>query len=233
MPEPKSSKKKRKSTSSSSNDEEALTKRFDDAMIQCLNSAQKTLAHHPQLVTQMCELYKQNEAIFTARLAVKIKHVLTLEKLIPSSERIISFVSELANEITKKENEGAPDSRDQTIKFKLHFIKILAPLSNCEDKTVRWRVTQIVSELLVSIPTSISVDDEEQEILQSIIEAFQDRLHDRIYAVRVFSVALFARLQTPEEGLKNDTILKRYVHLMKYDQYAFASFSVFIVFFSF
>jgi hypothetical protein len=101
-------------------------------------------------------------------------------------ERLVRFVITLANE----REAGAHGAEDDL--FLEELLWKLLPLSGAADKSVRFRICQLVASLLHGLDNDTELTD---ELYDELGAAMTERLRDRAPAVRMQAARALARLQ--------------------------------------
>ena len=104
----------------------------------------------------------------------------------PAVERLVRFVVVLANERDADEAHAEDDA------FLEELLWALLPLSEAADKSVRFRVCQLIASLLHGLSNDTGLAD---ELYGELVTAMTERLRDRAPAARMQAARALARLQ--------------------------------------
>ncbi len=104
----------------------------------------------------------------------------------PAVERLVRFVITLANE----REAGAEGAEDDV--FLEELLWKLLPLAGAADKSVRFRICQLVASLLHGLDNDTELTD---DLYDELGAAMTERLRDRAPAVRMQAARALARLQ--------------------------------------
>lgn len=159
---------------------------------------------------------------FTAEMVRVVLRVMNVKKSEPAGDRVIRFLTTFLKYATEKDvksidetsqEDGTPSSRLST-----HIIKTVLRLLQSKDKTVRFRATQTVTQLLNNLE---SIDE---DIFSLIISSLTKRLRDKEAPVRVQAVMGLGRLANDEEDEDDEdsedeasTILDKLIDIMQND----------------
>ncbi|KAF2816630.1 uncharacterized protein BDZ99DRAFT_505983 [Mytilinidion resinicola] len=129
--------------------------------------------------------------------------VLTVKKSEPVGDRIVRFLGlflKHASEKVQPEDVDTTDALPETPASRLtsHILSILLPLLTVRDKTVRFRVTQIIAHI---VNTLDSIDD---ELFQLVRLGLLKRLRDKEANIRVQAVIGLGRLADGGEADEDD-----------------------------
>lgn len=119
-----------------------------------------------------------------------ILRVLPVRKAEPVGDRIVRFLGTYLNVASQKDNEIAnnadPDASSPpetpTSTLTNGILRVLLPLLNAKDKTIRFRATQITSHIVHSVDT---LDD---NLFHQLRLALLKRIHDKEAPVRLQAV---------------------------------------------
>ncbi|EJC98308.1 uncharacterized protein FOMMEDRAFT_114496 [Fomitiporia mediterranea MF3/22] len=118
--------------------------------------------------------------------------VLPLKKGASVVDRIVKFVAGYVKFISEKEKQAAENGEDgdetPTSRFVTRLVKYLLKGFEAKDKNVRFRVLQIVAEIVSGLT---EIDD---EMLKLLRPALVDRAHDKETAVRTQAIIALANL---------------------------------------
>ena len=104
----------------------------------------------------------------------------------PAVERLVRFVVVLANE------RDADEAHEDDDAFLEELLWALLPLSEAADKSVRFRVCQLIASLLHGLSNDTGLAD---ELYAELVSAMTERLRDRAPAARMQAARALARLQ--------------------------------------
>jgi condensin complex subunit 3 len=159
---------------------------------------------------------------FITEMVRVVLRVMNVKKSEPAGDRVVRFLTtflKYATEKDAKDIEG--DSQDDSTpssRLSVYIIKTVLRLLQSKDKTVRFRATQTITQLLNNLD-AIDVD-----IYSLIISSLTKRLRDKEAPVRVQAVMGLGRLAKDEEDEDDEdsddeasTILEKLVDIMQND----------------
>jgi condensin complex subunit 3 len=158
---------------------------------------------------------------FIAEMGRVVLRVMNVKKSEPAGDRIVRFLTTFLKYATEKDAKLIEDlpHEDATPSSRLseYIIKTVLRLIQSKDKTVRYRATQTITQLLNNLE---AIDE---DIFSLIISSLTKRLRDKEASVRVQAVMGLGRLATDEEDEDEDsddeasTILEKLVDIMQND----------------
>ncbi|THH04391.1 hypothetical protein EW145_g5552 [Phellinidium pouzarii] len=142
------------------------------------------------------EIQLTGEKLFEDLFIDMLLRVLPLKKGATVVDRVVKFVADFAQlwYTEKKATEDENDEDTTTTRFISRLVKCLLKGFEAKDKTVRFRVLQIVAEML---STMGDIDDDVYELLHA---SLVDRAHDKEQAVRHQAVIALSKLLSPENS---------------------------------
>ncbi|TDL22781.1 ARM repeat-containing protein [Rickenella mellea] len=204
---------------------EVLPKIFEQAQVStanhkknfvALSKLQLDAALHTESTDDGKSLQLTGEKIFEDLFIGMVTRLLTVKKGTVVVERVVKFIAGYITFIHDKDaNKQLTDNGDEedslSLRFVTRFIKFLLKGFEAKDKNVRFRVVQIIAEI---IPNLDEVDD---EIFQPLHEALTERAEDKEPLVRMHAVIALAKLlvAADEEGARETTDLL--VDILKFD----------------
>jgi condensin complex subunit 3 len=117
---------------------------------QVLNECQKTFASHKKGVSTLCKLRQKDSKAFDAELLNLINRILVVFKRDPAVERLIQFL--IAFCVTSAES-----SKND---FALILVNYLLPLTQVQDKAVRFRSVQLIAGIINSLSDEYELEYE-------------------------------------------------------------------------
>ena len=165
--------------------------------------AQRNVYSHKKLQQKLvhlsAKLFASDDAFFDAVFST-VRHMLIVWEREAAVDRLVDFTAGLAAQFV--------DPFD-AVSF---FLNKLLCLSECAEKAVRFRSTQLIGRLLDAMDTDGQLDDELWERLQSSLLA---RAKDKMQAIRSVAVAAMERLQDPANP--HCPIIETYLRLAETD----------------
>jgi condensin complex subunit 3 len=136
---------------------------------------------HQKLIQLRTKLFPSDESFFDAVFNTA-RHSLIVWEREPVVDRVIDFTARLAAKFVEPFDAVS------------YLLKKLLVLTDCGEKSVRFRSTQLIGRLLDSMDAEGQLDDDLWESLQS---ALLTRIRDKIPGVRGQAVGALERLQDP------------------------------------
>ncbi|KAF1928325.1 uncharacterized protein M421DRAFT_63411 [Didymella exigua CBS 183.55] len=159
---------------------------------------------------------------FTAEMGRVVLRVMNVKKSEAAGDRVIRFLTTFLKYAVEKDakviDETSQDDGTPSSRLSVFIIKTVLPLLQSKDKTVRFRATQTITQLL----NNLEAIDEDMYSL--IISSLTKRLRDKEASVRVQAVMGLGRLANDEEDEEDEdsddeasTILEKLVDIMQND----------------
>ncbi|KAF9508646.1 hypothetical protein BS47DRAFT_1320578 [Hydnum rufescens UP504] len=194
---------------------EALTEAIAPIFMQC----QHSLAPHKKNVIQLAKIHMScadvweevpprgirltGEKAFNDRFFDMVNRVFPIKKGVSNADRIIKFVGafimHIAQKATKEKEQQKQDGNEDdedtpTSRLVAALLKHLIKGFQAKDKIVRFRVVQIVAELIFSL------GEMDEDLYMTLRASLLERVRDKETPVRLQAVIALARLQRGEEG---------------------------------
>ncbi|KAJ4455614.1 putative Condensin complex subunit 3 [Paratrimastix pyriformis] len=133
-------------------------------------------------------LQNPEDTTFSKNFIKSINPLLIVGKRDQRVDRLVSFVASFISDL--------PPDQPKDAEFLVFFLGYLIALANAADKAVRFRVCQLVGEIMSRLPEDFEMSD---ELVESITEMGLLRLKDKIPAIRCQAIGVLSRLQRPDE----------------------------------
>lgn len=182
-----------------------------------LNKVQKTSACHGKCLATLKKQvhHKKFYDVFFPMLS----RIFLVFKREPTIERIVKFVTTFSTD---------PEYWDEIFVSKL--IRYLLKFINAEDKAVRFRVSQIASEIMNNLPNDVEVEYVHllkmfmisDSLWDDVANAFIPRLTDKVPIIRSYAIAVLNRLQDATDP--DDDITQEYIRILQNDSNKFVFF---------
>ena len=150
------------------------------------DACQRSSAAHRKCARMLVEARDncEGDAFFTA-FAAALHPVLLCYRRDPHIERLVRFVVTFAT----ARPEGHEEEADAFVENLLNF---LLRYATATDRAVRFRVAQVVGDVLNSLSDDASIDD---DVWDAVQEGMLQRLSDKVPLVRAMACRALARLQ--------------------------------------
>lgn len=193
-----------------------------DVFIECQDSQ-----NQHQLIKAFRKIYNQvpfDE--FWAQFVRLIKHACVVYARDPAVEKTIEFIAKAVIDViseqsgklksSKKAKKAIADEEDED-DDDMHpllskLFEFLLDVHSAKERAVRFRVCQLVTQLLHNLGEGAQIDD---DLYYRVYQCMVERLRDKCPLVRVHAVLALTRLQDPTD--ENCPISKAYVILMTRD----------------
>eukprot|EP01113_Clastostelium_recurvatum_P045930 TRINITY_DN7972_c0_g1_i1.p1 TRINITY_DN7972_c0_g1~~TRINITY_DN7972_c0_g1_i1.p1 ORF type:complete len:582 (-),score=130.28 TRINITY_DN7972_c0_g1_i1:93-1838(-) len=180
-----------------------MAKSTRKTLAQVFEDSQRTLAAHKKCISTAVKIIKSDPSSLPTSLFPLIDRVLPILKREPCVERVIKFIAGLTAALC--EEESTDTCWEQILKH-------LLARSNARDKAVRFRATQLITEILQVLPEEIDIQD---NLWDELLEAMTLRTKDKVASTRVQAVGALVRLQDPSSA--EDPVTKEYLRLISSD----------------
>merc|ERR1719272_2794845 len=170
------------------------------------NECQKTTAVHQKNSVVFRRFYRENREKALEGLHQCLKAILVQFKREPATERCIKYVVRLATYGVEKDEVPLDDE------FAMSLCEWLLKMSGSRDKAVRYRVCQLVENLMNALSDEAKITD---TLWDSLLSSMLERLRDKVPLVRLHAVAALERLQDP--GDKEDPVCQEMVRMLQSD----------------
>lgn len=134
----------------------------------------------------------------------------------PAVERVMEFAARfgaLFAETSEEDEEEEPEEDKDN--FYLYLFDFLLENHVAQGKSVRFRVCQLVKQLLHVVPRDAALDE---DLVERITKCMLVRMYDIVPAVRAQAVRALTRLQQPTES--DCPVIERYLFLLRCDESA-------------
>lgn len=159
---------------------------------------------------------------FIAEMVRVVLRVMNVKKSEAAGDRVIRFLTTFLKYAVEKDikniEENSQDDSTPSSRLSAYIIKTVLRLLQSKDKTVRFRATQTITQLLNNLE---AIDE---DIFSLIISSLTKRLRDKEASVRVQAVMGLGRLANDEEDEDDEdsddeasTILEKLVDIMQND----------------
>ncbi|KAK3246813.1 hypothetical protein CYMTET_43668 [Cymbomonas tetramitiformis] len=160
------------------------------SVAQVFNECQASVTLHKKCAHLLSKRRQETPDVFFNDFCACLKHVLLVQKGDADAERVVKFVTTFATARESGNEDICDEFLENTLSFLLDYV-------TATDKTVRYRVCQIIAGILN--------DAGETEISDDLLERIQldmtKRVRDKFPPVRVHAIRSLARLQdSGEEG---------------------------------
>ncbi|XP_057807217.1 uncharacterized protein LOC131021902 isoform X2 [Salvia miltiorrhiza] len=173
-------------------------------IVTILDEVRSSNATHRRNLKELLALRSPAPAEFCAAFCEALIPLFNFQRKTSSSERIIKFVSTFACSGSDKDDSGD--------EFLENFIRFLLVSATAANKTARFRVCQIVSEIIMRLPDDMEVSS---ELWDEVIECMKIRAGDKVPAVRTFAIRSLARFANDSE---NSDILELFLEKLPLEQ---------------
>ncbi|CAG5128202.1 unnamed protein product [Candidula unifasciata] len=192
-----------------------------DVFIECQDSQ-----NHHQLIKAFHKIYDQMpfEEFWTQFLKL-IKHPFVVYAREPAVEKTVEFIAKAVTDLTlvhskqlklskqKKKDVIDEDEEDEDMHpLLMRLFSFLLDVHSAKERAVRFRVCQLVTQLLHNLGEGAQIDD---ALYYRLYQCMVERLRDKCPLVRVHAVLALTRLQDPAD--ENCPITKAYIILMTRD----------------
>ncbi|KAF0979310.1 hypothetical protein FDP41_001653 [Naegleria fowleri] len=195
--------KKKKKVSNHDAVAEAIAKQF--------NKAQKSKASHEKCIALLLEIMNEKYELFLEKFFEIIHPVLIISKNEKSAENIVQLIAKFCAAAKAQELSSESNAAKQGYDFTVDFVDNLIVYANASNKTVRYRVAQITSQIIEKSPMTEEIDE---DFVNSIKEKFVPRLRDKLPAVRLMAVCVLSKFQDPHSQC---TIMSEFLRMMSSD----------------
>ncbi|KAL1959922.1 hypothetical protein VTO42DRAFT_590 [Malbranchea cinnamomea] len=168
------------------------------------------------------------EKEFNVEISRCLLRVLGVKKAEVAGDRVMKFLGMFLRTATEKDLEiyghGDPDETQTlpetpTSRLTFHIVSVMIPLLAAKEKTVRYRATQIITQIVNSLD---SIDD---ELYHLIRQGLVKRIRDKESAVRVQAVMGLGRLVGNEDDSEDagngddgsSALLNKLLDVMQHD----------------
>jgi len=208
---PKDSSKKASSSEEPSTKKKKVSKRDStfNAIAKQFNKAQKAAASHDKCIATLLTIHKKDYSKFLQHFFELIHPVLIAQKNEKHVNHTIQFIVKYCLAAKKEEfHLSEEEEEDGVPDFSQDIIHNLIVYSNAKDKTIRYRVAQIVG--LIQEKTN----DVDLEFHDTLRKKFLPRLRDKIPNVRHMAVVVLEKLQEPTADCP---VIQEFCRLMSTD----------------
>ncbi|KAG2379243.1 hypothetical protein C9374_007382 [Naegleria lovaniensis] len=204
---------KKKATSEPSKKKKKLSKldAIAEAIAKQFNKAQKSKASHEKCIASLLEIMNDDYEKFLEKFFELVHPVLIVSKSEKSAENIIQLIAKFCAAAKSQELSSESNAAEQGFDFTVDFVDNLIVYANASNKTVRYRVAQITSQIIEKSPMLEEIDE---DFVNSIKEKFVPRLRDKLPAVRLMAVSVLAKFQDPHSQC---AIMSEFLRMMGSD----------------
>ncbi|BFZ07082.1 hypothetical protein BsWGS_10121 [Bradybaena similaris] len=191
-----------------------------DVFIECQDSQ-----NQHQLIKAFRKIYDQVpfDEFWTQFLKL-IKHPFVVYAREPAVEKTIEFIAKAVTDLATEQSRKLKSSKkakkiideededEDMHPLLLKLFEFLLEVHSAKERAVRFRVCQLVTQLLHNLGEGAQIDD---ELYYRLYQCMVERLRDKCPLVRVHAVLALTRLQDPAD--ENCPIAKAYIILMARD----------------
>jgi condensin complex subunit 3 len=169
-----------------------------------LDECQKSFHAHKKGISMMQQLRQADEAGFRELFLGHLDRILLVFKREVAVERLVQLIVNFA---TQNSTESGAEAG-----FEVFLLDYLVNKAGAKNKAVRFRVCQLVANLMKNLDDEAEISD---QLWEDIVDKMLTRANDKIAAVRVQAVHALNRLQDPEE--EDDPVTEMYLRLLHSD----------------
>lgn len=189
----------------------------------CSGISQKTSKKDGKKIQEPVSLPTEEslpETEFNVEIGRCVLRIVAIKKSEPVGDRILRFLGTFLSHASEKDAELFASDDDENIpetptsRLTTRLVALMVPLLPAKDRTVRFRATQIIANIINSLDT---VDD---DLYHTLRQGLLKRIRDKEPSVRVQALMGLARLAGNDEDDDNDdssALVEKLVDIMQND----------------
>ncbi|KAG1674342.1 Condensin complex subunit 3 [Nymphon striatum] len=180
---------------------------MNEIFIRCQDGQQA----HLKLVKTLRKVYDEADfKEFTSQFGHLLRYPLVVSERAIAVERTLNFIAKFASSFESVAEESTHE--DDTDPFLDWLFRYLLKIHDVDNRTVRFRVCQLINKLLNNMTENAQIDD---DLYNVIFDNILERLSDKVPAIRVQAVFAMSRLQDPSN--KDCVVINAYLFHLNND----------------
>ncbi|KAJ7517851.1 hypothetical protein O6H91_21G042500 [Diphasiastrum complanatum] len=174
------------------------------------NECQQSLATHRRGIKQLVKCRRSSGESFSKVFQECLLRVFVVNKREPSVERLVKLVASFAAYRDQEHAEESDAFLEELLGFLLRF-------ADSSQKSVRFRVCQLVSEVMLLLGDDVELSD---NLWDELTVGMHRRIRDKVPTVRFFAARALGRLVSPDDSgdFDTDTTVMQYRIALANDQ---------------